>query len=793
MMQRSTSRPPETYMHRATMPDPLATRREASWSLLPPVVVYLVTFAAMTSPWLLGSVSIPWDSKAHFLPQIQLLAHSLWAGEWPWWNPYVFSGQPQIADPQSMIFSPPYVLLALVDPAPGPWAQDATLIATMAAGGAGIIVWFRDKGWHWAGALVAALAFTFGAAMAWRIQHTGQVLSLAYLPWALLLLDRAVLRASVLAGIGSGFVAAFIVLGRDQVALLAVYLLIGRVLWLWLAGPSPWTRIRSSLAPLVAGGIVGGLTVAIPILMTVLLAADSNRPVIDFAGAGAGSLHPAQLLTGLIPHIYGAAGDMADYWGPPSYAWTGTGLFTAQNVGQLYIGALPLVMIVGAIVTGRLWEPEIRFFTVAFGVALLYGLGWYTPAFRAMYEILPGVSLYRRPADAVFLIGGLGAILAGYATHTLFVTPWQRPPVRSLVAVVAVLAFAAVVAVLLAIRIDRLPRLGWPLGLSAVWFAAALVLLAWALPRLALQPRQTALALVALTALDLGLNNGPSSSSALPATTFEALEPDGRNRVVRALKARVVSDESRRDRVELAGLGFHWPNASMTHRLENTLGYNPVRLGTYSRATGAEDHVGLPDQRKFSPLFPSYGSPLANLLGLRWIVTGAPVDTMDKRLDPEALSLVAAIDGAFLYENTAALPRVLFADRALAAPFDDILSTGNWPAFDPRTTVLLPEASGPATGRRPGVARIVQYGQTRIDIEATSPDGGWVVLNDVWHPWWRAEIDGIPVPILEANVLFRAVEVPPGRHIVVMRFQPLAGIWREVSRRLDGMHRPSRP
>ena len=39
---------------------------------------------------------------------------------------------------------------------------------------------------------------------------------------------------------------------------------------------------------------------------------------------------------------------------------------------------------------------------------LLYALGWYTPAFRGMYEILPGVNLYRRPADAVFLIGALG-------------------------------------------------------------------------------------------------------------------------------------------------------------------------------------------------------------------------------------------------------------------------------------------------------------------------------------------------------------------------------------------------
>ena len=33
--------------------------------------------------------------------------------------------------------------------------------------------------------------------------------------------------------------------------------------------------------------------------------------------------------------------------------------------------------------------------------------GWYTPVFRAMYEVMPGVKLFRRPADATFVFGAL--------------------------------------------------------------------------------------------------------------------------------------------------------------------------------------------------------------------------------------------------------------------------------------------------------------------------------------------------------------------------------------------------
>jgi hypothetical protein len=50
-------------------------------------------------PWLSGRVTIPWDAKAGFLPQIQFMAQSLARGESPSWLPFAFSGHPQVADP----------------------------------------------------------------------------------------------------------------------------------------------------------------------------------------------------------------------------------------------------------------------------------------------------------------------------------------------------------------------------------------------------------------------------------------------------------------------------------------------------------------------------------------------------------------------------------------------------------------------------------------------------------------------------------------------------------------------
>jgi uncharacterized membrane protein YfhO len=44
----------------------------------------------------------------------------------------------------------------------------------------------------------------------------------------------------------------------------------------------------------------------------------------------------------------------------------------------------------------------------------------------------------------------------------------------------------------------------------------------------------------------------------------------------------------------------------------------------------------------------------------------------------------------------------------------------------------------------------------------------------IGYPGWVAEIDRRTVPILRANVLFRAVEVPAGSHRVVFRFAPFS-------------------
>jgi hypothetical protein len=271
----------------------------------------------------------------------------------------------------------------------------------------------------------------------------------------------------------------------------------------------------------------------------------------------------------------------------------------------------------------------------------------------------------------------------------------------------------------------------------------------------------------------------------LPRDRFDALRQGTSDQTVQALKAQLAAAAApdRRDRVELIGIRYHWPNLGLAQGFDHVFGHNPLRLRWFYQSTHVGDTVALASQRQFSPLYPSYRSAFADLLGVRFIATGVPVEQVDTSLKPGDLKLVARTDRAFIYENPRALPRVmLFTDWRLA-DFDDLIRNG-WPDADPARTVLLkraPAGIARVSGGAPGSARIVRYANTEIVVEVTAPLDEILVLNDVWHPWWRATVDGVETEILKANVIFRAVLVPRGRHVVRFSFHPFMGAINELA------------
>ncbi|WP_054143726.1 hypothetical protein [Bosea sp. AAP35] len=753
-------------------------------------IAFICVWTVLCWPWLSGAVTIPFDAKAHFQAQIQFLAQALHSGQSPFWTHNVFGGSPQVADPQSLIFSPA-IILALLSPSPSFRAVDAYVLAHLLAGGLALMMFFRDRNWHPAGGLMAAIVFAFGASAAWRVQHVGQIASLAFFATAFWLTARMLQRSSAGAGALAGLAAGLMMVEPDQVALLGAYVLIGMVVAHWLVGG--WAAFRASLVPGAVAALAGLAVIALPLLWTWLFAEATTRPAVDLVEAGRGSLHPASLLTAFVADLFGAQDPKVEFWGPYSPSWNAKELFLSQNMGQVYFGALPvLLLVVPGLSRGWLWDRGIRSLTILFALMAVFAIGRYTPAFAFFYHHLPGVNAFRRPADATFLIGALGAVLAGYVLHRLFTEASIRLTKRDLFWAGGLFAVLAAAVLVVSVENDRLAAAWRPVAFAGLWFGLGLALLQGLRHmRGGLGPLVAATLVTGVVAADLGVNNGPNESTALAPEIYDVLLPETRNETVQVLKQLTAqpAGSPRRDRVELLGLGFEWPNAGMVHGFDHTLGYNPLRLADFSDAVGTRDSIAGPDQRKFTPLFPSYRCRLANLLGLRYIASPVPIEQVDHALRDGDLRLIARTKQGYVYENPRALPRVQFVGGWAFADFDGMKQSGRWPEVDPQQAVLLevdpplamPEGPSPTRAD----IRLSRYENTEIEIEVTTATAGFVVLNDIWHPWWRATVDGVETEILKANVLFRAVQVPAGTHKVRFSFNPVEGALAELRERIS--------
>jgi uncharacterized membrane protein YfhO len=71
---------------------------------------------------------------------------------------------------------------------------------------------------------------------------------------------------------------------------------------------------------------------------------------------------------------------------------------------------------------------------------------------------------------------------------------------------------------------------------------------------------------------------------------------------------------------------------------------------------------------------------------------------------------------------------------------------------------------------------IISYTPNRVII-AKNEGEGTLVLSDTYYPGWKATIDGVEEKVLRVNNIFRAVEVPKGKHIVVFDYKPKSFTW----------------
>jgi hypothetical protein len=315
-----------------------------------------------------AQTSIQGDAVNSSYSAQKYFADSVREGHLPQWTPFLFSGFPFLADPQTGAWYPLHWPFFLVGITPRAIEWELALHVFLAL--AGTYLFAQKLIGNSMAAVIAAVFYAGGGFFAANSVHVGIFETAALLPWLLWSGLRAFEGASMFVpGAIGGLI---LLLGQFQMAVYCFFAL----LFLAAARRVPWKRAASVLT--VAAGIAF-LLGAIQMLPALELLRQADR------AAASGGLKLAALATLAIPDFYGAVS--GNYSGPPDvtqfYFYAGI-LLVPLAIGGIVkkrsIVALALIVpaLLYAFVAVNIW------FVAALGLALAAasGAAWLAERFQ---------------------------------------------------------------------------------------------------------------------------------------------------------------------------------------------------------------------------------------------------------------------------------------------------------------------------------------------------------------------------------------------------------------------------
>ena len=120
-----------------------------------------------------------------------------------------------------------------------------------------------------------------------------------------------------------------------------------------------------------------------------------------------------------------------------------------------------------------------------------------------------------------------------------------------------------------------------------------------------------------------------------------------------------------------------------------------------------------------------------------------------------------------------ALPRAFLVPKMKVPEDGRILTNYYDQSFNPLAEVLLNkpvefEESASFTGK----VEEVTYSPNHVRVKTSQEGNGFLVLLDTYLPGWTVKVDGSEQPILQANYLYRAVQLGPGEHTLEFDYFP---------------------
>jgi membrane protein YfhO len=661
-------------------------------------------------------------------------------GEIPFWNPYAFTGMPFYADLQVGFFYPLNRLLAFFIDDNGNlsvWGLQFIIILHFWIAQFCMYLFMRKLKISSYGAMIGAVSYAFSFSLVLHVFHPMIIYHLAWFPLVLKFFYEATKEGNIKSGIVAGLIFGVSMLAGHPQTMLYEALFMG-IMMIWMVIPDKTKSVQSPIAPKIVGGILTFVFAvgifAIQYIPSSKLAENSARQEMAYEEAAEGSLQFKQLWTAFVPKLYGSVEPTQQNETPfhldnaPYYFYWDT---------SFYFGLAAVILGLFAAIVG--FKRRIIGFLLFISVfGFLFALGDNFFVFKIFYE-LPFFGLLRIPARMMFVaVFGFSA-LAGFGFDYLFKNEGiEKLNIKLYIAIgiPLLISFFAAFGILQGMvgTPEQLSDAIKSFGMTALLLSLVVSICMVFLTRQKLKIEIVGFVLVAVVFIDLFLagasfNQGEQN----PADAYK-ISPE----LKQAFQPKIPEDIFR------VSMRMYTPSYMAMKRNQGVIddimlveGYNQLQLGRFVPATGVRQTIH---------------------------------DLMNVRYD---IAIDSAARQFRFVDRPTGLPRAWVAGKYQVIPDEDIALYMKSNKVDYKNIVLLEEKPGVDNSTSPIVSNVkfLSYSANEMELEAEADQDAMLVFSEVFYPEWKCYIDGEETKIYRANYSLRAIELPKGKHNIVMAYE----------------------
>jgi len=697
------------------------------------------------------------------------------SGEFPLWQPWVFSGMPS-AEAFTFIGDLyfPSILFNLLF-IKGLLTQFLHLLFA----GIGAYVLLRSLKISNLASLLGSTAFMITPFMITMIVfgHGSQMMTAAYLPWIMLMTIKIMKKPSFfnvgLLAILMGFQ---LQRAHAQIAYYTWMLAGAYVLYTFIVNYLKPDKRKSTLIGF--GSFTGAAMLGIGIALLIYLPSIEYTPFsVRGAGAGGGadynyatswSFHPKEILTFILPSAFGFGGQT--YWG-----------FMPFTDYPNYMGILILLLAVFGLTAKR---SQLSWFLMGSSIlALVISFGrHFSLVYNLFFDMLPYFNKFRVPAMILILVQFNVAILGAMGLDALTelkekIVPrwfWIVSGILGLWMLILVLGSGVLdsflqqhfsqprtrdpnaIRAINNLRLDIWNKDAWllvlwtGLGLGAVWmwinrkinknlFLAAI----------------TAIAIIDIVIVDWRIihpspNSGRTASTISLKSVERYFQPDP--------VMNFLQQQKQDFRIYPVGSLFG-DSRFRAFGLESVGGFHPAKLKITSEFLQKTNNIS--------------SFPLMSMLNVHYLVSFQPIPFPNvEEVFKGQMRSGRSVISATVYELKNNLPRAWFVENVEAKQVDQVWRMINETNFDPVNTAYVHLDDEDVSGKySKGIVKNIERSLHKMSIDVVCEEESFLVVSEVYYPLrWKCTIDEKPAETIETNKFIRGVKIPAGDHVVEFVF-----------------------